>query len=141
MTWRQQSPQSLEQEVAGAATCPSPPCSDSTPLSAQQTRDSTGPLLLLVPNAGLGPRAGLTRGQQDALRDGCCRASWAKSHPALWMPGNDEQDNTQAMAWLVPPLQPTHGAGGEPAQWSPGHVGKGRALYLELCRGIQGSSA
>lgn len=36
-------------------------------------------LLLLGPNARLGPLAFLTRGQQDALGDGHSRASWGSS--------------------------------------------------------------
>lgn len=65
----------------------------------------------------------------------------AEISPALWIPENDKQGNTQAMVWMVPPPQPTHGARKEPAQQSPGQVGKGRVLHLELHQGVQGSTA
>lgn len=65
----------------------------------------------------------------------------AKRHPALGMPESNKKDNAQAVLWMVPPLPPTRGAGEEPALCSPGRVGKRRALHLELCRGIQDSSA
>ena len=55
--------------------------------------------------------------------------------PALWIPENDNQGNTQAMVWMVPPPRPTHGARKEPAQRSPGQVGKGRVLHLEFTKG------
>lgn len=114
---------------------PPSPGSDNTAMSAYNYFTPRAPfLLLLIPNARPGPRAFLTRGQQDACRDG---HRGAKSQSNLLDPQEQQMGQHTAMIQLVPPPWLAHGARKELVQQSSGE----RIVHLELHQGVQSSTA
>lgn len=109
-----------------SAAGPPSPGSDNAPMSAYSRYfTSWSPFSFWSQMQGLDHGRFSLEGSRMHLEMDTAEPAGPGGSPALWILKNNKQNNTQAMVWVVPPPQPAHGARNEPAQRSPGQVGKG----------------